>query len=176
MEKLLTVVADEVSQISEMIDENELCSLAKHLSHSKRVFCAGCGRSGLVMRAFAMRLMHLGIICYFVGEVTQPSIRKGDLLIIGSSSGETSIVRMMAKRSKDLGVDIALFTSHEDSSLSALADYTVLIPTDRIKSIQPGGNLFEQSMFLVCDTIAVMVKEILHVDESMMDANHTNLE
>jgi 6-phospho-3-hexuloisomerase len=57
-----------------------------------------------MMRAFAMRLMHIGFQVHVAGDVTTPAIRGGNLLIIGSGSGETSgLVSMAAKaRSAEL--------------------------------------------------------------------------
>lgn len=48
-----------------------------------RIFVAGAGRSGFVARAFANRLMHMGLTVFFVGEPTTPAIKAGDLLVIG---------------------------------------------------------------------------------------------
>ena len=44
------------------------------INSAPRLFIAGAGRSGLAMRAFAMRLMHLGKECHFLGDVTTPSV------------------------------------------------------------------------------------------------------
>ena len=82
----------------------------------------------------------------------------------------------IAQRSKELGVEVALFTSSKESSLAKLADEMIFIPAKEVKSYQPDGNLFEQSLFVVCDAVAIEVKETLHIEESTMDSNHTNLE
>jgi len=37
----------------------------------------GVGRSGLIGRAFAMRLMHLGFEVYVLGETITPAVEKG---------------------------------------------------------------------------------------------------
>ena len=40
----------------------------------ENVFIMGLGRSGLVAKAFGMRLMHLGLKVYIVGDTITPAI------------------------------------------------------------------------------------------------------
>lgn len=177
MNRIIEDVTKELLLVTEKINQEEIENFANLIVKSKRIFCAGCGRSGLIMRTFAMRLMHLGLISYFVGEVTQPSIREGDLLIIGSSSGKTSSMLSIAERSKRLGAKVALLTSSKESPIANVADSKIVIPSKEIKeSVQPDGNLFEQSLFVTCDTVAITIKNNLGIEESLMDYNHTNLE
>ncbi len=176
MEKIAEQIAGEVLRTLMRVEDTQASVFAEKIIQAKRIFCAGRGRSGLIMQTMAMRLMHLGFVSHFVGEVTQPAIRAGDLLLIASSSGETSSMVSIAQRSKELGVEVALFTSSKESSLAKLADEMIFIPAKEVKSYQPDGNLFEQSLFVVCDAVAIEVKETLHIEESTMDSNHTNLE
>lgn len=177
MTRIIEAAAREVSETTAKINQNEIDLFADLITGAKRIFCAGCGRSGLIMRTLAMRLMHLGLVSYFVGEVTQPSIREGDLLIIGSSSGKTSSMLSIAQRSKELGARVAILTSRVQSSIADIADAKILIPSrEIIDSVQPDGNLFEQSLFITCDAVAITVKDALGVSEEVMDYNHTNLE
>ena len=87
--QLLTVVA-ELSRAAQQVDGAQVEALAEEILRAKRVFVAGAGRSGLCVRAFANRLMHLGICVYVVGETVTPPLTKDDLLLIGSGSGKTS--------------------------------------------------------------------------------------
>lgn len=63
--------------------------MIEEIRNSDRIFVVGTGRSELVGKAFAMRLMHLGFNVHVVGEVTTPAIRDKDCLIAISGSGET---------------------------------------------------------------------------------------
>jgi len=81
-----------LEEISRTIDLGELEKteeLLEALTQAKRVFVAGAGRSGLMVRSFAQRLMQIGIDTYVVGETTTPEIHDGDLILIGSGSGRT---------------------------------------------------------------------------------------
>ena len=67
---------------------------------------------GLAAKAFAMRLMHLGLPVFVAGETTRASeIARGDLLIIGSGCGHTVSLVGMAEKAKVLGASVALVTT-----------------------------------------------------------------
>ena len=50
----------------------------------RRIFFWARGRSFLILRGFAMRLMHMGYQIHIVGEVDCPSIEKDDVLVVAS--------------------------------------------------------------------------------------------
>ena len=47
-----------------------------------RIFIAGVGRTGLMMKSFSMRLMHLGLKVFYIGETNTPKINHKDLIIV----------------------------------------------------------------------------------------------
>jgi 6-phospho-3-hexuloisomerase len=155
------------------------------LASAKRVFCAGAGRSGLAIRAFAMRLMHLGKTAYLVGEIATPSIAAGDLLVIGSGSGRTESLVAMANKAKKIGARILLVTIDPNSPIGTVADCVIQIPAPSLKakhavgsetSIQPLGSLFEQSLFLLLDSLIVLLMRKENVSAEALYARHANLE
>lgn len=169
-----------LGQLSEENAEN----FANTIIRSKRIFSAGAGRSGLMMKAFTMRLMHLGFDSYVVGETVTPSIEKGDLLIIGSGSGETDSLISMANKARNIGTEIALVTIFPESTIGKLANVMVEIPasTPKLKqnrgvsSIQPMGSLFEQSLLLFMDVIVLKLMKKRGIDSDAMFRKHANLE
>ena len=158
--------------------------LAESILRSKRIFLAGMGRSGLIMKSFAMRLMHMGLETHVVGETTTPAIAAGDLLLIGSGSGETESLLAMAGKAKSLGIDVALITIHPGSSIGEHADLVVRVPATTPKSsnpsaatsIQPKGSLFEQTLFLICESVVLRQMEMRGIDAEGMVLHHANLE
>ena len=86
----LSFVRGEIADTAAKIDEPQVADLARHLCRHTRVFVAGAGRSGLVLRMFAMRLMHFGPTVHVAGDTTTPAISSGDLLLVASGSGTTS--------------------------------------------------------------------------------------
>src|SRR5512133_4294126 len=89
-------VLKELEGALKQIDPVKAESLVDAIISANKIFVAGTGRSQMMIRGLAMRLMHLGFKSYVVGETVTPAIEPGDLLIIGSGSGETSILTVMA--------------------------------------------------------------------------------
>jgi len=146
-----------------------------------RVFVAGNGRSGLIARSFAMRLMHLGFEVHVAGDVTTPSITSGDLLIIASGSGETGSQIGMSKKAKEVSAKLVLFTTAPESSIAAIADFTVIIPaqtkhSNSAVSLQPMGSLFEQTLLIVFDETVMRLIECTNTNLANMRSRHANLE
>ena len=156
----------------------------KQIMDAPRIFIAGVGRTGLVMRCFAMRLMHLGIKVQILGDITTTAISKNDLLLIGSGSGETGSLVSIATKAHKLGVRILLITINPDSSIGNMAQECLKIPAPSPKlthkqdktSIQPMGSLFEQTLLLTLECIAGMIMQEKNIDADSMFMNHANLE
>ncbi|WP_211713916.1 6-phospho-3-hexuloisomerase [Paenarthrobacter sp. GOM3] len=155
----ISLVLDEMSGTVVKIDEQQMARIASHLVHPGRIFVAGAGRSGLVLRMAGMRLMHLGLAVHIAGDVTTPAISSGDLLLVASGSGTTSGVVKSAETAAKAGARIAAFTTNPDSPLAGLADALVIIPaaqkTDHgsSKTRQYSGSLFEQALFVATEAI-----------------------
>lgn len=177
-------ILKELNQTLSNVSADEVEELAKKILDAKRVFLAGLGRSGVAVKAFAMRLMHMGLPVYVVGEIVTPAIQKGDLLVVGSGSGETGSLTIMAKKVKDIGAELALVTIFPQSTIGKLADAIVKIPapTPKVatesgfKSIQPMGSLFEQSLLLLFDSLILRLMEIKKENSENMMKRHANLE
>lgn len=58
---LIAQVKQEIDTVLDLVDETQLDAVAPLLTKEKRIFVLGAGRSGLMARAFAMRLMHIAI-------------------------------------------------------------------------------------------------------------------
>lgn len=172
----------ELNHTLSKLDDEAIDQLLDAILRAKRIFLAGAGRSGLIMKCFAMRLMHMGMKAFVVGEATTPGISEGDLLIIGSGSGETGSVSLFAKKAKEEQAKLGLLTVFSDSTIGRLADIKIVIrvPFDKqnigFASIQPGATLFEQSLMLVLDGITVKLIEKLDIKPSVLRSNHANLE
>lgn len=185
METYIELVLSEMAACVRKISTKSLDLAVSLIEIAPRIFVAGAGRSGLAMRAFGMRLMHLGRAAYVVSETMTPSIKMGNLLIIASGSGRTSSLVGIAKKARSVGAEILLFTTNEKSPLAELADYLVTIPAPSlksngdagdVKSTQPMGSLFEQSLPIVCDSLILNLMERLRVDVMQMRDRHANME
>ncbi|MBQ6214121.1 MAG: 6-phospho-3-hexuloisomerase [Oscillospiraceae bacterium] len=185
VKELYTIILQEHFEAVRMINKEQTEALIACMISASRIFFAGSGRSGLIVKAFAMRCMQMGLKIFVVGETVTPAIKSGDLLLIGSGSGETSGLVQIAKKAKSVGAKIGLVTIRPESSLGALADCIVSIPGRTIKtsditnspeSVQPAGNLFEQGMFLLFESISLKLMPIVGVNNTTLFENHANLE
>ncbi len=95
-------IIEELNRAARQLADEEAETLADRILQSRKVFVAGAGRSGLMVRAFAMRLMQMGMDAYVVGETVTPNMEKDDILIIGSGSGETKSLIPMAEKARSL--------------------------------------------------------------------------
>jgi 6-phospho-3-hexuloisomerase len=164
------------------VDEAEAARLSQAIQQANTIFVAGQGRSGLVMRMFALRLMQLGLRVYVVGDAVTPPIGRGDLLIVGSASGETASAVGAAQAAKRFGASVAALTARRDSRVARLADVVVFVPGGSPKleggpaTRLPMGTTVEQAFLIFLDgMIAALAEQLGQSDQTMM-ARHANLE
>ncbi|XJZ27269.1 6-phospho-3-hexuloisomerase [Bacillota bacterium Lsc_1132] len=179
----LEEIIKELSRSVPLISDAEAEELLNGILESKKIFVAGAGRSGFMAKSFAMRMMHMGIDSYVIGETVTPNFDKDDLLIIGSGSGETKSLVSIAEKAKNIGGKIATVTIFPESTIGRLSDITIKIPGSPkdqsdgdYKTIQPMGSLFEQTLLLFYDALILRFMEKKGLDTNKMYGRHANLE
>ncbi len=181
----LDTILHELGTLYDQVDDVDMARFTGRIADARgTLFVAGAGRSGLLLRCFAMRLMHMGRAVHMVGDVTTPAARPGDLLLIGSGSGETGSLAAMAAKAKALGLTVLLVTTTRDSTIARLADDCLVLPAPTPKSAgaataassQPMGNLFEQAMFLFCEAMVMAMMQSGGMTSAQMFERHANLE
>ena len=168
-------ILTEISSILNQADDEKVLKLVEAILSSERIFLTGLGRSGLVARSFAIRLMHLGFKVLIVGEVTTPAIKKGDLLVAISGSGETAIVKHIVSKAKELGAVIFLITSKTNTSIGEISDQVLILPEIE-KPILPLKSAFEAVTYILLDATIVMIMQKTGVTSQEMMERHSNLE
>ena len=185
-------IVDNVMVVSDETNEESVNEMMNILTSSKNVFVIGQGRSGLVARAFAMRLMHLGIGVYVVGETITPAIDDDDCLLAISGSGETSYIISTAKIAKMRDAKIVAVTSYSESTLGKMSDLVIHIKgrtkvdseKNYIKrqmdgkhlSLSPLGTLFEVSTLIFLDALIAQLMDKMGKTEDDLKKRHTVLE
>lgn len=173
------LIVEKITSVLEATDKAYDEKLTKMLDEAPRVFIAGAGRSGLVARFFAMRLMHGGYEVYVVGEIVTPSIRKGDLFIVITGSGETETMIAFTKRAKAIGAKIVAISIKDKSTTADMSDLVIQIGTpDQFGKISamPMGTTFELSTLIFLEgTIAHIIHE-KGIAEETMRTMHANME
>jgi 6-phospho-3-hexuloisomerase len=173
----------ENARVLSQVNEDDITNLLSLLQQAQQVFVMGSGRSRLVMQMFAMRLMHLGLRTFVVGETVTPALRTGDLLIACSASGETASTCLVAETAVSLQAKLVAITATPTSRLAQLADCMIWLPTPTktakttwVHSEQYGGSLFEQSALLMCDSLVLYAMRTWLLDETTLGRQHANLE
>lgn len=172
--------------------ESILSSLQEAQKERSKVLIIGAGRSGLVGKAFAMRLMHLGFDVYVLGETITPHVGDNDLVIVISGSGTTSGPLNAANMAKKLNSKVIAITSKENSPLAKKADLVVDIPgrqdiakedeyTSRQlkgqhESLAPMGTMFEDTCMIFLDSIIAELMNRMGVSEESLLERHATIE
>jgi len=192
IKKKMENLMKKIGKNAEEINEKDTQKFIKAIIKTKRIFVTGAGRSGYVVKAFAMRLMHIGSEIYVVGETTTPSIHKNDLLIAVSGSGETASTVQIASVAKKKGAIVAVITSKPKSTIGNFANIIVKIMgrVDGVKKrdylvrqmlgthepMVPLGTLFELTTMFFLDTVIEELMVLQKKTEKEMKKRHTNLE
>ncbi len=159
--------------------------------NAESIFIVGSGRSELMGKAFAMRLMHLGFDVHVVGDVTTPAIKKTDCLIAISGSGETKAVTMAARTAKETGATVVGITANTSSTLGKRIDiavniesktkepwkhYTSNVLKGNYDDLTPMGTLFEDSTHLFLDGLIAEFMARLGKKEIDLKMRHATIE
>jgi 6-phospho-3-hexuloisomerase len=188
----MLTITGHVEDVASSLEKKEINSLVKRILKAKNVFIYGAGRSGLVAKAFAMRLMHLGINVHVIGGIVTPSTQKGDLVLLISGSGESTSVVNSAKIAEKVGAKIALISSYPKSTTGKMADYVVEVKgRTKLKgekdfllrqmkgehyALAPLGTLFEISVLVFLDSLIVELMDRLKITEDDMRIRHATIE
>jgi 6-phospho-3-hexuloisomerase len=177
----LREILGELQGVLARVDPGPVGRLVDALMAARRVYVAGEGRSGLVARTFAMRLVHLGMTAYACGETITPAIEAGDLCIACSGSGETPITCHRAEQSRRAGATVVAVVAAPGTPLGSQAAIEVVLPAPTKASRggtsrQFGASLFEQALLLFLDALVLLLQERRGASAEAMSAKHTNLE
>lgn len=168
-------IGDEITRVLARVDPADMAAAATFLDERPgRWFVTGQGRSGLVGRMSAMRLMHLGRPTHVVGETTAPAIGPGDHLVALSSSGRTPVTLHLARLAVDVGVDLLAVTAEPGSEITQLAGTTLVVPAG--DSTQFGGSLFEQCALVLLDAVVLQLSADDADAYRQMGQRHANLQ
>ena len=173
--ELSCAILEELSSILRQVDEDSAAELVNGVLASDRIFVTGMGRSGLIARPFAMRLMQMGLESYLVGDATAPAIDKRDLLIAISGSGETKITHHLASTAKSIGARVFLLTAQATSSIANISDLVIVLPKSP-QPLLPLGSAFEGAAHIFLDAVVILIMEKLGVTQQEMMERHSNLE
>ena len=169
-------VLDEVRDVLERVSTRDADRLVRELARARRIYITGVGRSGLVVKAFGQRLMHIGFEVHLADEITAPAISRGDVLVACSGSGTTQLTLYMARKARRIGARVLALTAARRSPLAKFGRVVVEIPPKKTASRQPAQSLFEQALMLFLDAVILALMERLGVRPRKIARRHANLE
>jgi 6-phospho-3-hexuloisomerase len=194
VQDMIRLMSSKIKKIADSLSDEEITRFLDEILKAKRIYVMGAGRSGLVAKAFAMRLMHLGFQAYVVGETITPAMKPGDLMVVFSGSGKTKTVADIAETAKDIGGRLALISSDKSSRIAQISDSVVIIESQRDavkddtaefeirqmmgehKSFAPLGTIFETASMVFADAIISRLMEITRMEEKDLKTRHANIE
>jgi 6-phospho-3-hexuloisomerase len=187
--QLCKKVQNEIDEVLSSIDDVKLNEFVDILTKKNiKILGYSAGRMGFGLKAFLMRLNHLGIPAYWYGDNYVPPMNENDIFICCSNSGTTASVYTIAEifKNKAKGC-IVSFVGNEASKIAQLSDIAIKFKTcngglnsaddaTKINSIQPMTTLTEQSMFILFDVITMMIIDKLNIDIKETKIHHSNIE
>lgn len=175
----LKIIVDEINSVLSKVDRKQLEEVVNSINKNSRIMVDGEGRSGLMGKGFAMRLMHIGYEVYSVGETITPAIQKNDIYFSISGSGESANIVLNTKKAKEKGCRIIAVTSKAESTIGSLADKLIIVPgatkSDngvQRNSVQLLSSLFDQSLHVVLDAVCLMLSKKDNVSNGEATAKH----
>jgi 6-phospho-3-hexuloisomerase len=193
MKDSINAILKNIENAVDYLDEDIIEDFENEILKAENIFVTGAGRSGLAGKAFAMRLMHLGLSAYVVGETISPAIHKNDCMIAISGSGETNTIVSAARIAKDRGSRVLAVTSYPESTLGQLTDSYLLVK-GRTKqevddenymkrqihgnytSLTPLGTAFELTTLVFLDAIVSELMDKMQQTENDLRNRHAVLE
>jgi len=175
------LILNKINAVLEATDDALVQKIVSAVDGANRIFVTGAGRSGLVSRFFAMRLVHSGYKVYMVGEIVTPSIQAGDLFVVISGSGGTETLLPLVRKAKSVGAKIAVISMKGQSPMAELADLVCQIGSGNENSFgvvkgMPMGTVFELSTLVFLEAIVSYIVHEKGLTEEGMRALHANLE
>jgi len=172
----------EIDRVLARVDEKQITQLCDAIRSARHIFIHGLGREGLVMRAFAMRLMHLGLKVAVVGDVTTPPIGPGDLFLVSCGPGRLATIQALVEIARRAGGQVAVITAQAKAPVAKEATMVIHLPAQTMaekemsSSSQVMGSAFEQSLWILLDALVPRLQIALGQGAEDLRRRHTNLE
>jgi len=168
-------ILDEVRRTIEKVDETVVSEIVETLAASPKIFIYGVGRSGLVGKAFAVRLVQMGLNVHFIGDTTTPIVKTDDLVFIISNTGETMSAVQTANIVRRIGAIVISITGGTNSKLGIASNIVLELVQprdDQKKRMAPLGTIFELASMVMLDSMIPLLMVRLDQDETSLRRRH----
>ena len=183
-EATIAQAANELADAAARVPAAQFDAAAEAIVAARRIVVYGVGREGLMMRALAMRLYHLGCDAHVVGDMSAPAVGSGDLFVCSAGPGHFSTVEALIEVARSSGARTLCVTAQPAGPAPSRCDTILTIPGQtmaddtggQVSSVLPMGSLYEGAQYLVFEVLVLRLRERLGSDAQAMRARHTNLE
>jgi 6-phospho-3-hexuloisomerase len=168
-------IGERVTFALERVDPALIARAVEMLAKAPQIFVYGAGRSGIVGRAFAMRLVQAGLRAYVIGESVTPIVRRGDAVFILSGLGETYSSLQTANIVRREGAELIVLTARPTSKLAHTASLLLVVdfPEDADRPrLAPLGTLFESASLRLTDGLIAELAAARGESEASMRGRH----
>jgi 6-phospho-3-hexuloisomerase len=183
LSRLARGALDELGSLFARLPDDAADGLVAAIVSASRIAVHGCGREGLQVKGFAMRLFHLGRDVHVVGDMTVPPLGLGDLLLVTAGTGSLPTGDALIAVARRAGARIAVITAQPEGPTSRSADIVTVLPAQTMaddqgtrRSVLPMGSLFETAEMVFFELAVLKLRERLEETAETMRARHTNLE
>lgn len=163
--------SDVINQTEEITDINDIEAVIQLIKEARKIFVLGVGSSGLTAMEFSQRLLRMGLNSTGISDshlmlITSSIVRKGDLVIGISTSGETKEVIGALELAKKNEANILGITCFSKSKLSNIVDLSV----NAYSSLFINNRNFINSQFSIMyqiDKLSIMLLEDERLNNNM---------
>ena len=158
--------------------------LASELLAGRRVLLHGAGRTGLVLRALAMRLAHLGRDVHVVGDVTAPPIGPGDVLLVNAATGDLPSGVAHLDSAGRAGARRVVMTAAASGPALDRAERVFVLPAQTMlddtgasrRSILPMGSQYELALLVASELVVLEIMRMTRTCFDDMRRRHANIQ
>ena len=159
VDKVLASTARSIEDAAEVIDRDALAATRDLITRSRRILIIGMGASAAPAYDLHHKLIKLGLDAVFSHDphmihIMSGNLKKGDLLVVFSHSGESREVLDSARIAKKGGASLAAITSYGRSSLALLSD-SVLLSSSRETSYRSDAMTSRIIQMTIIDMIYI---------------------
>jgi 6-phospho-3-hexuloisomerase len=173
---MLKAAIAELGAVADAVDAGQVEAACQAIAGAQGVMLYGCGREGVMLRAFAMRLHHLGLRVCMQGDMTAFPLGVGDLFLCAAGPGHLPTVDALMGVARAAGARVFLVTAQRGSGDRLVIPAQTMADDVGGASVLPMGSLFEGALFLVCEIMVLRLAVLLGQSMPMMRARHTNME
>lgn len=184
MSTLYATALQELGRVFDGIDDARVDDACQMIAGAGRVMVYGCGREGLQIRGFAMRLHHLGCDVSVVGDMSAPPLGEGDVFVVTAGPGYLSTASALCAIAKKAGARILFLTAQPGGDSARFGDLMLVIPAQTMAndrgaaatSVLPMGSVYEGALFVLFEVMVLKLRALLGATPLAMRARHTNME